>query len=195
MKQFEGFRSEPAPKKYPMLPAGAYVAAIRNVKVDGDEPDQALVLRLEITEGEWAGYYTKRYEHDSRSDGADRQYPAKYKGDYRLRIPNRNNPAREHPEWDLRAFNNAMYCIEQSNPGYRWDWNEAGLKGRVVGINVREGTYNGNPYTQIGRLEAAEDVRRGLAEPMKPKEPRSGPAAGVEAPAGFTGDEEEELPF
>jgi hypothetical protein len=67
-----------------------------------------------------------------------------------------------------------MWAIEQSNPGYKWDWNEGGLKGKIVGINVREGSYNGNAYTQIGRLEVADDVRKGIVSTMRPKEPRMG---------------------
>ena len=195
MKQYEGFKSEASGKKYPMLPAGTYVAGIKNVKIDGDEPDQQLVLRLDIIEGEYAGYYTKRYENDSQGAGYDQQYQAKYKGDLRIQVPNPDNTKRSHPEWDVRTFNNAIYCIEQSNPGYKWDWDEKKLKGKTVGINVREGTYNGNVYTQIGRLEVAEDVRQGIVETMKPKKPSGQTVTGVDAQTGFTGVETDELPF
>ncbi len=195
MKQYEGFKSEASGKKYPMLPAGTYVAGIKNVKIDGQEPDQQLVLRLDIIEGEFAGYYTKRYENDSQGAGYDQQYQAKYKGDLRIQVPNPDNTKRSHPEWDVRTFNNAIYCIEQSNPGYKWDWDEKKLKGKTVGINVREGTYNGNVYTQIGRLEVAEDVRQGIVETMKPKKPSGQTVTGVDAQTGFTGVETDELPF
>ena len=195
MKQYEGFKSEASGKKYPMLPAGTYVAGIKNVKIDGDEPDQQLVLRLDIIEGEYAGYYTKRYENDSQGAGYEQQYQAKYKGDLRIQVPNPDNTKRSHPEWDVRIFNNAIYCIEQSNPGYKWDWDEKKLKGKTVGINVREGTYNGNVYTQIGRLEVAEDVRKGIVETMKPKKPSGQTVTGVDAQTGFTGVETDELPF
>ena len=173
MKQFDGFKSEAPTTKMPILPAGTYVAGIKNVKIDGKEPDQQLVLRLDIIEGEWSGYYTKRYERDSQNTGFQQKYQARYKGDFRIQIPDSNNSRRQHPEWDIRTFNNAMYCIEQSNPGYKWDWNEGSLKGKVVGINVREGSYNGNTFTQIGRLEVADDVRKGIVQTMKPREPRS----------------------
>jgi len=201
MKAYEGFKSEPAAKKYPMLPAGTYVAAIKNVKVEGAEPDQQLVLRLDVIEGEWAGYYTKRYQNDTLRTVTGGGSEAKYKGDLRIQVPNPANAKREHPEWDVRTFNNAIWAIEQSNPGYHWDWKEAGLKGKTVGINVREGTYNGNPYTQIGRLENANDVRQGLVETMKPKKPSgsapaaSGTAASVDEETGFVGVEVDDLPF
>ena len=195
MKAYDGFKSEASGGAYPMLPAGAYVAAIKNVKIDGAEPDQQLVLRLDIIEGDWAGYYTRRYEHDSQSGG---QYEAKYKGDLRIQIPNPDNTKRSHPEWDIRTFNNMVWCVEQSNKGYKWNWDEKGLKGKIVGINVRDGVYNGNAYTQIGKLESAEDVRSGLVKPMKPKSDGSGQAASTQSasdPSGFTPVDTDELPF
>ena len=51
MKAYEGFKSEKSGNSFPMLPVGAYVCEIKNVKLDGAEPDQQLVLRLEIIEG------------------------------------------------------------------------------------------------------------------------------------------------
>jgi len=195
MKQFDGFKSEERGKKFPMLPAGTYVAAIKNVKIDGAEPDQQLVLRLDIIEGEWAGYYTKRYENDNGKAGFEQKYQAKYKGDFRIQIPNPENSRRNHPEWDLRTFNNSMFCIEKSNPGFKWDWDEKKLKGKTVGINVREGKYNGTPYTQIGRLEVADDVRRGIIETMRPKEDRGQPQQAEAEDRGFTPVETDELPF
>ena len=159
MKQYKGFKSEASGSGFPQLPAGAYVAAVKNVKIVGKEPDQQLVLRLEVIEGEWAGYYTKRYQRDSQGSG---KYEPKYKGDFRLQIPNDENKNREHPEWDERGFNHMVWCMEQSNPGYKWNWDENTLKDKTVGINVRDAVFNGNAYTQIGRLEVADDVRKGL---------------------------------
>ena len=197
MAKINGFKSEAPSSAYPMLPAGAYVAGIKNVKIDGTEPDLQIVLRLDIIEGDAAGYYTKRYEHDSQSGG---RFEAKYKGDFRIQIPDENNAKRQHPEWDLRTLNNSIWCIETSNPGFHWDGDTdhiGQLKGKVVGINVREGVYNGNVYTQIGRLENADDVRKGIVKPMKPKSDGSSLPSGaqVDAQSGFTMVETEELPF
>ena len=51
MKKVNGFKSEAPKTGYPMLPAGAYVCGIKNVKIDGQEPDQQLVLLMDIIEG------------------------------------------------------------------------------------------------------------------------------------------------
>lgn len=193
--KINGFKSEAPVKGFPMLPAGAYVAGIKNVKIDGTAPDQQIVLRLDIIEGEYAGYYTKRYEHDSQNAGIQQHFEAKYKGDFRIQIPDDRNTKRQHPEWDLRTLNESIWCIEQSNAGFHWDGDTdhiMDLKGKIVGINVREGTYNGIQYTQIGRLEPAEDVRKGLVKPMKPKKDSASTAATVPT---FTVVETEELPF
>ena len=200
MKKFEGFKSEAAPKRE-ILPADVYVGAIQNDKIDGMEPDQTLILRIEIIEGPYAGYFTKRYHDDSQSAGFNQKYTAKYKGDFRLRIPNPNNPKSQHPDWDARNFNNAMYAIEHSNPGITFDWDKifegdfAFLKGKTVGINVREGTFNGNPYTTIGRLEVADDVRNGAVKAMPPMKPRGEAQVGQTDSNGFTPVEVDGLPF
>lgn len=198
MKPYEGYKAEASGNSFPMLPVGAYVCEIKNVKIEGHEPDQQLILRLEIVEGEFTNYYTNRYNADVQRNASKQLYGTKYKGDFRLNIPNPANTKREHPEWDVSAFNNMVYCVQTSNPGYEWKWDETSLKGKLVGINVRAGTYNGNPYTTIGKLETIDDVRKGLCKTMKPKADRLAPSAAEVAaadPSGFTPIETEDLPF
>ena len=192
MKAFEGFKSE-ASNKFGPLPAGPYVAKIINVKIDGDEPDQQLVLRLDVSEGPYEGYFVKRYNKDSGNQNA--KYPARYKGDFKIRIPNEANKKAMYPDSDKSRFNDAIFRIEQSNPGYHWDWNELGLKGLTVGINMQEGEYNGAPYTRIGRLEIAQDVRDGKVKTMPPRDARNNQQP-VDEQSGFTKVEDQtELPW
>lgn len=195
MKPVNGFQSQAPGASYPMLPKGAYVCAIQNVKIDGQEPDQQLVLRLEIIEGPYAGYYTKRYQTESGNTMS--RFPAKYKGDLSIQIPNETNTKRAHNEWDLNTFNRAIGAIEASNDGYKWDWNEIGLKGKIVGVSMQLGTFNGVEFTRPRRLEDANQVRDGKVKPMKDSEPRyddSG-SAGASSTSGFTAVETDELPF
>ena len=192
MKPINGFKAEAPSTAYPMLPKGLYTAGIQAVKIDGTEPDQRLVLRLEIIEGEWAGYYTKRYQHDSAAGG---RFEVKYKGDYALQIPDQANPKRQHYDWDYRTFTGAIWAIEDSNPGYHWDWNEQGLVGKTIGINVRQGSYNGNPYTTIGRLESTKMMAEGKCREMKDMEPRGDFAAAAPDPGFSAIVVDEEVPF
>lgn len=192
MKPIEGYKAEAVSQGFPMLPKGLYVAKISAVRIDGTEPDQRMIIRLDIIEGEHAGYYARRYKNDIAAGG---KFEVKYKGDYALQIPDQNNPKRQHFDWDLRTFNGAMWSIEDSNDGYQWNWNEQSLVGKIIGINVREGSFNGSPYTTIGRLESVKMIREGKVKVMKDMAPRtSGNTESAAAAPSFT-VVDEEIPF
>ena len=193
MKAFSGFKSEASSKKVAPLPAGAYVAKIKGVKIEGQEPDQQLVLRVDVEEGEYKNYFFKRFTREKETSN----YEPKYKGDYKLRIPNPDNKKAMYPETDLKRFNDAIYRIEQSNPDYHWDWDENGLKGLLIGINMQAGEYNGFPFTKIGRLEIVDDVRNGVVQPMQSREQRgdADDSTFIDKQSGFVGVETDELPF
>ena len=193
MKAFNGFKSEAASKKPQPLPAGPYVAKIKAVKIEGLEPDQQLVLRVDVCEGEYTDYFLNRYKREKETS----KFEPKYKGDFKLRIPNDDNTRAMYPESDLRRFNDAIFRIESSTPGYHWDWTENGLVGLVVGINMQAGEYNGTAFTRIGRLETADDVRKGIVGTMRPKEARGDAydTPHIDQQSGFTAVETDELPF
>ena len=193
MKAFNGFKAEANTKKTGPLPAGAYVAKIKGVKIEGNEPDQQLVLRVDVCEGPYTDYFLNRYKREKENS----RYEPRYKGDYKLRIPNEDNTKAMYPESDLRRFNDAIYRIEQSNEGYTWDWDEKGLVGKLVGINMQASEYNGYEFTKIGRLEIAGDVRKGIVQAMQPKAP-TGDAYDtphIDQQTGFTAVETDQLPF
>lgn len=192
MKAFNGFKSEAMTNKPKSLPAGPYVAKILAVKIEGNEPDQSLILRMDVVEGEYMNYFRDRYNREKENS----KYEPKYKGDFRVRIPNDENTKAMYPESDLRRFNDFVYRLEKSNPDYHWDWNEQGLVGKIIGINMQEGEYNGSKFTKIGRLEIADDVRKGIVDKMKPREPRSDAyEPPVDQKSGFVQVEDKELPW
>lgn len=208
MKQINGFRSEPKKKGTEQLPAGPYIGKIKNVKIDGVEPDQSLILRLDVSEGEHTGYFTNRYcNDDERYKKGDSKFAPKYKGDLRIRIPNPDNTKAMYPESDLATFNDAIWCIEDSNPGYHWDWDEKTLIGLTVGFSMQKSSYNGRTFTRVAKLESAPEVKMGNVAVMEPREPRNNasntasPDPGYVAPVarqvGFTEVQvpEDELPF
>jgi hypothetical protein len=131
------------------------------------------------------------------SDKENSRYEPRYKGDFKLRIPNDENTKALYPETDLKRFNDAIYRIEESNPGYHWDWNENGLVGLLVGINMVESEYNGYKFTKIGRTEIVQDVRAGRVTAMEPKAPKGDADDGtfIDKQSGFVGVEVEDLPF
>ena len=191
MKPISGFKAEAPATSYPMLPKGLYTVGIKAVKIEGTEPDQRLIIRTEIIDGEYTGYYTKRYQSDTANSSG--RYEVRYKGDYAIQIPDQANPKRQHFDWDMRSFNGSIWAIEDSNPGYHWDWNEQSLVGKTVGINVRQGTFNGVPYTTIGRLESTRMMKEGKCKVMADMKPRGDAAPASTTDYGMVVDEE--VPF
>jgi hypothetical protein len=66
-----------------------------------------------------------------------------------------------------------MLALEDSNKGYRWDWNENSLKGLVSGALFRdkEYEYNGKTgfFTECFKLMDVEKIRTGNFKTPEPK--------------------------
>lgn len=195
MIHYEGMKAEESKgNSFGQLPAGPYVAVVLGVKIDGLSPDQSLVLQLDVAEGEYKDFFVKKYM--SAKESGSKYGEPKFKGIYRLRIPNPNNKNAAYPESDLRRFNDMIYRFEKSNPGFHWDGDENKLKGLTVGINMQEDNYNGNTFTRIGRLETAQDVHAGLVRAMAPRKRQETPAtSAIDAQTGMGVVEDVTLPF
>lgn len=162
-KKNSGFAELPQP--------GAYVAEIMGVKTEMgyDKVHEQIVLMIDITEGEYAGQYMKVFEDQKSSFGDS----IKFKGVFRLTPPMEGDEV-----WRKSQFEGNLWCVEQSNPGYHWDWDETKLKGKKIGISVRKSVYKGNDgkeheTTEIGRLETVQDVRDGKVKLMKDRRPKN----------------------
>lgn len=188
------------------IPVGAYIGKIVGAKVEdyiaNNNPYQRLVLALDVTEGEYKDYYSKLLE--AQQGGS---YAPKYKGVLRLNIPKEGDA---HEGMNKRILQGAIWCIEDSNKGYKWDWDEAKLKGKVVGFSVRERDWimedatglRSGTTTEIGKLESINDVRAGNVKPMKKRELRDSEKARLaqaqaetNAAATFTETQDDDLPF
>lgn len=187
MKAFNGYEAkyQAGGAIFEPIPAGAYVGKIYGAKAD----EQALVIQVDVTEGEYANYYHDRFKADEGSS-----FGQKYKGTFRLSLPAGDS----NDDWKIRMFNSAIGAIELSNPGYKWDWNEAGLKGKSIGLNVREREWemNGNAgvTTEIGALVPVEDVKAGKVKPMKRRALKGGSMAALTS-AGYVEVNVEDIPF
>lgn len=152
-------------------PVGAYVAEIQDVRTSEQFDHTIIELMVEITEGEYKGRYHEVYE-----DQRERFGNATYKGVFKLTAPNDNDE-----DWRVSTFQGNLWCVQESNPGYKWDWDEKKLKDKKVGISVRKRLYtgqdkDGNPVDretlEIGRFETIADVKAGKVKPMKVKDTR-----------------------
>lgn len=175
---YKGFEAKKSGGFTDLPPAGAYVAeiqAVRFVKKEEDWQRDRIELFMEIVEGEYANRFHEVYEDQKERFGDD----VKYKGIFRLVPPNEDDD-----DWRKRSFEGNLWCVQESNPGYAWDWDEKKLKGKKVGISIRKRmyTYNGKDRetTEIARFETVDDVRNGKCKPVKPRDQRENKG---EAPA------------
>ena len=153
------------------IPVGNYKAKILDVKYDDNSAkgiSDSINIRFDIVEGEYAGYYQERYNYALENNPDD----AKWKGTLRLYVP--KDDGTEKDGWTMRTFKTATNAIEESNPGYVWDWDENKWKDKVVGIRFCEDCYNGHTYAKpkdlipVGEIETAA-----LAKPTKAAQNKS----------------------
>lgn len=198
MINYAGMKAEESRSNYGQLPAGVYLCNVLDARIEGAAPDQQLAVYVDVAEGEYKDFFQNKFAaaKDSNSKYGD----PKYKGIYRLRIPNENNRNAKYPESDIRRMNDMIFRFEKSNPGFHWDGDEKKLKRLKVGINVYDDEYNGNAFTRIGRLEIYDDVKNGLVKPMKPPKKQNGAPTMADVPVDQqTGlpvvEMDDELPF
>ena len=176
---------------YVQLPAGGYVAIIVNAKVENYQWGSVLVVAFDIAEGEHKNHFKKAFDADERED-------KKWKGTYRLTIPDENS---KYFEGNKRSFNNFIFALENSNSGYHYDCDEKKLKLKKIGVIFRnkEWEMNGKTgwTTECGTVATVSDITEGNYKPLKDKPLKSGNAPLSESVNDITDTaaNEEDLPF
>lgn len=164
MRAFKGYEAKKQGGAREILPAGGYVAKILNAEEKRYDWGDVLLISFDISEGERTGFFSKDYQENSNED-------KKWRGTYRLPIP--KDDGSERDVWTKNTFGGAMWAIEESNPGYAWNWDEKTLKGKTVGVLFRnkEWEMNGNTgwTTECCKLESADDIRNGKFRMPKDK--------------------------
>jgi hypothetical protein len=187
MKKYDDVKAERTSSGREMLPAGGYVCQILSACVESGEWGDTLVITHDVCEGEFSGIFKCDYDNNTRED-------KKWRGTYRLRLP--KDDGTESDGWKKRSLGNFIWAVEQSNPGYAWNWDEKTLKGKKVGLLYRnkEWEYNGRSgwTTEAAGSESIDNIRNGKFKMLKDKPLPEKPAVPV-----FTEDVEDdgELPF
>lgn len=156
MKQFSKFeRKEQV--EYELLPKGAYVIKLLNVKLEENKNKTGSYLKIafDIAEGEYAGFYKKAFENDTREDKKWNNDAVIYLG-----CPDDNSE-----QWLIDTFNKFITAVEDSNEGYHWSWDENTLKDKLVGAKfcIEQSEYDGKIYdhTKAKWFIAAQKIRDG----------------------------------
>ena len=140
----------------PKLPLGAYVCKVRKAVVQSNDFGEQLCILFDIGEGEFKGFFDDDFKANTRAD-------KKWKGVLRQFIP--TDDGSEKDEWTKSSFKGMTTAFEKSNPGYQWNWDEASLSGKMVGILFRneEWEYEGKTGWAVRPFRAisVDSVRNG----------------------------------
>lgn len=182
MKPIKDFDKVQASGDFERLPAGGYVIRIQSAKDDhpqGESENSMLRITYDIAEGPEAG----RYKDEEPDNAYRHQFIRSYK---------------EKALGMFKAFTNAL---EESNPGYKWDWKEAALPGKILGVVIGYEEYEANDGSvkerqRIASCISADRVRQGdyKVPELKKLAGSSKPAPGA-VPTGFVPLQDDTLPW
>lgn len=159
MRKLNGYEKASAYTSQERLPVGGYVLKIMDVKYQENSWGDVIILSFDIAEGNQKGFFMDNWKSQTGED-------KNWKGTYRMRVP--ADDGSEQDEWKMRRFKTDMMNFEESNPGYRWEWEEQTLKGKLIGalFNNKEYEFNGRHgfFTNCHSLTTVEKIRSGKFE-------------------------------
>ena len=191
MKKFDGYdKAEAITGDYEKMEAGGFVCRILQIKAETPEPgtknyDTLLRIGYDIAEGDRAGFYKRQFDRKKQTN-ADAKWPGMYyqtiKSD------------------DLRYFKGFITAVEQSNTGFKWDWDEQKLKNKLFGGIFGEEEYKGNDgkiHTSIKLqwVRSADKIRSGDYAIPEKKVSSGGNKGSTSAGFNPAIDEDDSLPF
>lgn len=164
MRQYSDFKAERSGGGREILPAGGYVCQIMSAKVESSEWGDTLIIAHDVCEGEFSGLFKRDYDNNTNEN-------RKWRGTFRLRLP--KDDGSEQDGFKKRSFNNFIWAIEQSNPGYAWAWDEKTLKGKKVGLLYRNKEWEMGDRrgwtTEAAGSDSIDNIRNGKFKMLKDK--------------------------
>lgn len=139
----------------PKLPVGAYVCRVKKAVVHPNSFGEQLCLVFDIVEGEYKGFFQNDFDSNTQEN-------KKWKGVLRLWLPKEDGS--EKDGWTKSTLKGMVTAVEKSN-NFVWNWDEASLAGKLIGILFRneeweyEGKtgWNAKPF----RAMSVDTVRSG----------------------------------
>lgn len=101
------------------LPIGAYECIIKDARIhkNPDNGKETFKVSIDIATGEYKDYFQKRYDNNTNTDKKWDNNAVRYlafQGD------------------NVAYFKGFITCVENSNVGYTWNWDESTLKGKKI---------------------------------------------------------------
>lgn len=120
MRKYNGYKRGTPTQEREKLPVGGYVLKILDAEEVSNDKGSTLKISFDIAEGERKDFF--------RLDYLAQQEPKKWRGTRWIGIPDD-----DAVDGKKDYFANQMACIEASNPGFVFDFDEKTLKGKLVG--------------------------------------------------------------
>lgn len=189
IRKYRGYEAKIS-RGFEELPTGCHVCTIMNAEVKSYDWGEKLFLSLDVADGENRGYYAKQYREDTRED-------KRWGCVLGLYIP--ADDGSEKDDWTKKTFNNFTGCMEEANAGYRYDSDEAKMKGKKIAVLFRreEWEYNGKTGWKVKpfKVVSIEDFKAGKEWKCDDKPLANKPSA----PSSFSFESvmasESDLPF
>ena len=142
------------------LPIGAYECVIKDARLNHNEETgkNTLKISIDIASGEYKDYFLKAYETDTR---VDRKW---------------NNNAIRYIAYEgdnVAFFKGFITTVENSNVGYKWNWEESTLRDKKIvgvfqyeeyekqdgtrGIKVRLTKFRS--LDKLGKIEVSDSIK------------------------------------
>lgn len=191
MKKYDNYATTQAfTGDFETIKLGGHICKIKSVVVTpapaGKQYDDLMTIEFDIAEGEQKGFFQKRFDELKEKNGANAKWPMGGKMYQTIKSA------------DLKFFKGFMQNIEDSNSGYKWDWEESTLVGKLFGAIYGEEEYEGadgtvKVSTKCQKVTTIEKIKKGVPVPEIKRLAGYTQQAAAFADLGQNGDDE--LPF
>lgn len=168
------------------LPAGGYICRIKSAEETTSKAgNRMLEIRFDIAEGQYADYYLNKYKNSKPKSDSE---PIRWQGTHYIVLEG------DYADAKFKGF---ITALEESNPGFTWNWDEKTLSnllfGGIFGIEEFKGERGIGKTTKLRYVRSTEYIRNGEYQIPEPK-------LYEEAVAPFTnfnttGVQDDDLPF
>ena len=149
MKAINNFDKIQESGSFEKLPVGGYI--IKILAVDDVPEKEYLKIFFDINDGEKKGFFQKAFKEDTRAE---------------KKWPNAGSFIRSYKEKALPMFKGFTNAIENSNKGYKWNFDEKSLVNKIVGVVIGEEQYLNQKgqvrtRTYVSAVRSVDTIKKG----------------------------------
>ena len=149
MKAINNFDKIQESGSFEKLPVGGYI--IKILAVDDVSEKEYLKIFFDINDGEKKGFFQKAFKEDTRAE---------------KKWPNAGSFIRSYKEKALPMFKGFTNAIENSNKGYKWNFDEKSLVNKIVGVVIGEEQYLNQKgqvrtRTYVSAVRSVDTIKKG----------------------------------